>query len=95
MLAVGSAMGGDPRLLLLDEPTAGLAPRFVHEIVQWMTDVATEGRGALWVVEQNPETVLGAATRAYFMAGGEIREERPARELVDDPELLKTVLFDG
>ena len=94
MLAVGSAMAGDPRLLLLDEPTAGLAPRFVHEIVGWMTEVASEGRGVLWVVEQNPETVLHAATRAYLMAGGEIRDERPASALTD-PELLRRVLFDG
>ncbi len=94
MLAVGSAMAGDPRILLLDEPTAGLAPRFVDEMVEWMREVAAGGRAVLWVVEQDPERVLGAASRAYLMAGGEIRDERPAASL-NDPELLRQVLFDG
>lgn len=95
MLAVGSAMAGDPRLLLLDEPTAGLAPMFVHEIVDWMKEVANEGRGVVWVVEQNPETVLQAAQRAYFMAGGQVRDEQPAEELAGDPERLRRILFEG
>jgi ABC-type branched-subunit amino acid transport system ATPase component len=93
MLAVGSAMVGEPRLLLLDEPAAGLAPRFVAEIVRWMREVAEEGCGVLWVVEQNPEAVIEAASRAYFMTGGEITDERPAVTL-DDAELLREILFD-
>lgn len=95
MLAVGSAMAGDPRLLLLDEPTAGLAPRFVHEIVDWMKAIADEGRGVVWVVEQNPESVLNVASRAYFMANGQVRDEWSAAALIDDPETLRNVLFDG
>jgi len=95
MLAVGSAMVGDPQLLLLDEPTAGLAPRFVQEIVTWMRETASEGRGVVWVVEQNPETVLRAASRAYFMSGGQISHEQAAAELVANPDVLRRVLFDG
>lgn len=95
MLAVGSAMAGDPRLLLLDEPTAGLAPLFVHEIVNWMKEITDEGRGVLWVVEQNPETVLQAAQRVYFMAGGQLRDEQPADALVGEPETLRRILFEG
>lgn len=95
MLAVGSAMAGDPRLLLLDEPTAGLAPMFVQEIVDWMKEITAEGRAVIWVVEQNPETVLEAAQRAYFMAGGQLRDERSADELVRDPETLRRILFEG
>lgn len=94
MLAVGSAMAGDPKLVLLDEPTAGLAPMFVHEILDWMRDAAADGKGVIWVVEQDPETIAAAATRAYFMGGGEIGDERPASDL-HDPELLRRVLFDG
>jgi ABC-type branched-subunit amino acid transport system ATPase component len=93
MLAVGSAMVGEPRLLLLDEPTAGLAPRFVAEIVHWMVETANGGCGILWVVEQNPEAVIDAASRAYFMAGGEVTDERPAATL-DDAKLLRQILFD-
>lgn len=95
MLAVGSAMAGDPQLLLLDEPTAGLAPRFVYGIVDWMQEIASQGRGVVWVVEQNPETVLTAADRAYFMAGGQIHDERDAAALVADPDAMRRVLFDG
>lgn len=95
MLAVGSAMAGDPRLLLLDEPTAGLAPQFVDEIVTWMEEVTATGCGVLWVVEQDPEAVLAAASRAYFMAAGQIRDEQPAAALVDDPSTLRRILFDG
>ena len=94
MLAVGSAMVASPQLLLLDEPTAGLAPRFVAEIVQWMSDITSQGCGVLWVVEQNPEAVIEAASRVYFMAGGEITDEQPAANL-HDADLLRKVLFDG
>ena len=94
MLAVGSAMVAGPRMLLLDEPTAGLAPRFVDEIVRWMSDITSQGCGVLWVVEQNPEAVIEAASRVYFMAGGEITDEQPAASL-HDVDLLRKVLFDG
>lgn len=94
MLAVGSAMAGDPKLVVLDEPTAGLAPMFVDEILDWMKEAAAAGKGIVWVVEQDPERIARAASRAYFMAGGEIRDEKPASEL-SDPELLRRVLFDG
>ncbi len=94
MLAVGAAMVGRHRLLLLDEPTAGLAPRFVGELVAWIGEVAATGTGVLWVVEQNPEAVIEVASRAYFMAAGEIRAERPASSLADG-EVLRQVLFDG
>lgn len=94
MLAVGAAMAGDPKLILLDEPTAGLAPRFVDEIVTWMKETAATGKGVVWVVEQDPERVASAANRAYFVAGGEIRDERSAADLAD-PELLRQVLFEG
>lgn len=94
MLAVGAAMVGNPDLVLLDEPTAGLAPRFVDEIVTWMSEVASSGRAVVWVVEQDPGKVAEAANRVYFMAGGEVRDERPASDLTDS-ELLRQLLFEG
>lgn len=93
MLAVGSVMVGVPRLILLDEPTAGLAPRFVDEIVSWMTQVTTTGGSVVWVVEQNPEVVLEVASRAYVMAGGRITGEYPASELAN-AQVLSRIMFD-
>lgn len=94
MLAVGSAMVGRPRLLLLDEPTAGLAPRFVAEIVSWLGRVVAQGCAVLWVVEQDPASVLKVATRAYLMAGGTLRGEHRAAELIDS-QVLSRIMFDG
>ncbi|MPZ54355.1 MAG: hypothetical protein GEU79_16790 [Acidimicrobiia bacterium] len=90
---MGSVMVGDPRLILLDEPTAGLAPRFVDEIVSWMSQITETGCSIVWVVEQNPEIVLEVASRAYVMAGGRITGEYRAVELTDT-ETLSRIMFD-
>lgn len=75
MLAVSSALLARPRVLLLDEPTAGLGPIMVERISQWIGDIAREGVSLVWVVEQNPEVVLSMATRVYVLTGGQVRWE--------------------
>ncbi len=69
-LAVSSALIADPKVLLLDEPTAGLAPLFIGQMVEWVSELAAAGMAVVWVVEQNPEKILAASTRTYLVEGG-------------------------
>lgn len=80
-LAVAMAFVASPTLLLLDEPTTGLAPIVSQELTDWIVEIAASGATVVWVVEQNPEPVLAAAHRAYVLDGGEVRHEGPAGEL--------------
>ena len=83
MLALSSALLMEPELLLLDEPTTGLSPQMVSLLSDWIREIAESGLSVVWVVEQNPERVLRAASRAYLMAGGQAREELNPRGLAD------------
>ena len=72
MLAIGRALMSRPRLLLLDEPSIGLAPRVVEQIGQMIQDISTrEGVGVL-LVEQNAEVALNVAARAYVLELGRV-----------------------
>ena len=78
MLAIGRALMGRPRILLLDEPSGGLAPRFVQEIGRIMRALKESGSTML-IVEQNVALALGVADRYYILRGGEmVREGVPA-----------------
>ena len=83
MLALGRALMGLPRLLLLDEPSLGLAPRVVESIMSILSDLHREGMSVL-IVEQNVHTVLALAQRAYILEGGRIVGEGEAKKLLDD-----------
>ena len=91
-LAVSSALVGDPRVLLLDEPAAGLAPLFVKQMVEWVRDLADAGMGVAWVVEQNPELILAASTRAYLVEGGRITDQFASQELLRPGRLRELLL---
>ena len=91
-LAVSSALVGDPRVLLLDEPSAGLAPLFVKRMVTWVQELADAGMGVAWVVEQNPEMVLAASTRTYLVEGGRITDTFDSRELLEPGRLNELLL---
>lgn len=93
-LAVSSALITGSDLLLLDETTAGLAPKFVEEIVQWIVEVAGHGTAVVWVLEQNPELVLEISKRTYLMDGGRIREEMPSSDLLEPGRLEEVLLED-
>ncbi|MGA9867517.1 MAG: ABC transporter ATP-binding protein [Acetobacteraceae bacterium] len=71
MVAIGRAMMGTPRLLMLDEPSGGLAPRFVDEIAAIMARLKQQ-RATMLIVEQNIELALGIADRAYILRDGRI-----------------------
>jgi ABC-type branched-subunit amino acid transport system ATPase component len=93
-LAVSSALITGSDLLLLDETTAGLAPKFVEEIVNWIAEVAARGTGVVWVLEQNPEQVLAVSKRTYLMDGGQIRDEMQSSELLQPGRLEEVLLED-
>ena len=91
-LAVSSALVGDPRVLLLDEPSAGLAPLFIKRMVTWVQELADTGMGVAWVVEQNPEMVLAASTRTYLVEGGRVTDTFVSKELLKPGRLNELLL---
>jgi ABC-type branched-subunit amino acid transport system ATPase component len=91
MLAMGSALMLDPRLLLLDEPSAGLAPKMVDVIFERIVRVNQTGV-AILMVEQNARESLKMAHRGYVMANGQNRVEGPGPELADDPDVGRLYL---
>jgi branched-chain amino acid transport system ATP-binding protein len=91
MLAIGRALMSAPELLLLDEPSLGLSPRMTQEVFDVVRELNTQGVTIL-LVEQNVHNALSVAARAYVYDTGRITVSRPARELLDDHELLAAYL---
>ena len=84
MLAIGRALVTNPRLLIMDEPSEGLAPTIVDDLVKTIEELAAGGMGLL-VVEQNLGVAASLAERHLVMVTGSIATETTAAELVDDP----------
>jgi len=91
MLAMGRALMTRPKLLLLDEPSMGLAPILVEEIFSIMQDINSQGTTVL-VVEQNALMALGVADRGYVLQTGRIVRSGDAKALLQDPEVQKAYL---
>jgi branched-chain amino acid transport system ATP-binding protein len=91
MLAMGRALMLDPKLLLLDEPTAGLSPKYMDQIFDIIGDVRDAGVSIL-LVEQHAKQALGFADRGYVLATGRNRREGTGRELIADPEIAQLFL---
>ncbi|HWL32969.1 MAG TPA: ABC transporter ATP-binding protein [Gaiellaceae bacterium] len=91
MVAMGRALMARPKLLLLDEPSMGLAPIFVEKIFEIVAEINAQGTPIL-LVEQNALMALDAASRGYVMETGVIALEGPAKELRDDDKVRKTYL---
>ncbi|MEI7786929.1 MAG: ABC transporter ATP-binding protein [Betaproteobacteria bacterium] len=87
MLAIGRALMGSPRLLLLDEPSLGLAPLVVKQVFDALTALNREGLTIL-LVEQNSRLALGTTDRAYVIEQGKIVHEGLSSELQDDPQVV-------
>ena len=91
MLAIGRALMSRPKLLLLDEPSMGLAPLMVQKIFETILEVAKEGVTIL-LVEQNARLALEVSGRGYVMETGLITLSGPARELLADPKVRAAYL---
>jgi len=91
MLAMGRALMSRPRLLMLDEPSLGLAPKVVADIFAIIRDLRATGV-AILLVEQNARAALNAADRAYVMELGRIGLQGPASELASDPRIAESYL---
>jgi branched-chain amino acid transport system ATP-binding protein len=93
MLAIGRSLLGKPRLLLLDEPSMGLAPLLVEEIFRVIADLNNDGVTIL-LVEQNARAALGIADRGYVLETGRVVMSAPAGELLKDESIRKAYLGD-
>ena len=93
MLAIGRALMAKPKLLMLDEPSTGLAPQIVAQIFGIIADLKAAGTAVL-LVEQNAFLTLKAADRAYIMENGAIALEGPAHELAND-ERVRAIYLGG
>lgn len=91
MLALGRALMARPRLLMLDEPSLGLAPLIVREIFHIIADLRDMGT-AILLVEQNARAALQVADYGYVLETGEVLIEGPASELVDNPKIAESYL---
>jgi branched-chain amino acid transport system ATP-binding protein len=94
MLAIGRSLMAGPKLLLLDEPSLGLAPILVDQIFELLARLREQGTTIL-LVEQNVHRALELADRAYVLAGGEIEREGPAAELRASAEIERAYLGIG
>lgn len=95
MLAIGRALMSRPRMLLLDEPSMGLAPLIVKEIFKVIADLRKDGGTTVLVVEQNAKAALAIAKRAYVLETGRVVMEGPAPELARNPEIQRAYLGKG
>ena len=91
MLAVGRALMGKPDLLMLDEPSLGLAPLIVKEIFHIISALRQTGVATL-LIEQNARAALQISDHGYVLETGEFALEGPARELANNPKVIETYL---
>jgi branched-chain amino acid transport system ATP-binding protein len=91
MLALGRALMGRPRLLMLDEPSLGLAPLIVRDIFRIISQLRSQGVSIL-LVEQNARAALRVADRAYVLELGRVAMSGPAAQLAGDPRIVEAYL---
>jgi branched-chain amino acid transport system ATP-binding protein len=90
MLALGRALMSRPKLLMLDEPSLGLAPLIVQEVFRIIAEL--KKRTTILLVEQNARKALQVADYAYVLEGGKVVQEGPAAELQGDPRIVEAYL---
>jgi branched-chain amino acid transport system ATP-binding protein len=94
MLAIGRALMAKPKLLLLDEPSMGLAPQFIQQIFRIVTEINRQGTTVL-LVEQNAQQALSRAHRAYVLETGRITKSGSGKELLADASVKEAYLGVG
>ena len=94
MLSIGRALMSRPRLLLLDEPSMGLAPMFIQQIFKIIREIQTQGVSIL-LVEQNAAQALSCANRPYILETGNIVKEGAGKDLLNDDAIKKAYLGTG
>jgi branched-chain amino acid transport system ATP-binding protein len=95
MLAIARALMSRPRLLMLDEPSLGLAPRLAQQIFRAIRELNTRDRLTVFLVEQNAFHALKLAHRGYVIVNGEITLSGTGRELLERPEVRAAYLEGG
>ena len=95
MLAIGRALMSRPRLLLLDEPSLGLAPMLVKQIFHIIEDINRREGVTVFLVEQNAHHALAIAHRGYVLVNGQVSLSGPARELLNNEEIRAAYLEGG
>ncbi|MBM9466818.1 ABC transporter ATP-binding protein [Nakamurella leprariae] len=91
MVAIGRALMARPRLLLLDEPSMGLAPMIIQQIFRIVSEINATGTTIL-LVEQNAQQALSRSDRAYILETGEVVKSGPGPELLADPAIKEAYL---
>lgn len=92
MLAIGRALMQQPSVLLLDEPSMGLAPLLVEEIFNIVRRLNRESGTTILLVEQNAQAALKVANRAYVLETGKITMSGASQELLHDPKVIQAYL---
>ncbi|GAB5897598.1 ABC transporter ATP-binding protein [Mycolicibacterium mageritense] len=91
-LAIASSLLMRPQLLILDEPTTGLAPQIVDSLIDQICRIERGGTGVLWVIEEHPSQILPLCKSVFLMDSGQIRHEASGPELLADPNFAEIFL---
>ena len=95
MLAIGRAMMARPRMLLLDEPSLGIAPKLVNQIFLAIKNINKEKKVTVFLVEQNAKKALELADRGYVLVNGKISLEGAGKDLLNNPDVQAAYLEGG
>ncbi|OBC17414.1 hypothetical protein A5784_23725 [Mycobacterium sp. 852013-50091_SCH5140682] len=91
-LAIASSLLMQPKLLILDEPTTGLAPQIVDSLIEQICRIERGGTGVLWVIEEHPRQILPLCGRVFLMDSGQIRHDATGPDLLADPNFAEIFL---
>ena len=95
MLAIGRAMMARPRVLLLDEPSLGIAPKLVNQIFASIKNINKKKKVTVFLVEQNAKKALELADRGYVLVNGKISLEGAGKDLLNNPDVQAAYLEGG